>query len=173
MEQHKWTKAAVIAALIIVLNLFANYAISLIFPEPTMQYYTAGMQIAEIPNTKETCLDVGGQWTPLPEEQKQFQPGVKGYCDPDFTNRKVFEEATAVYGKKVFTSLVLWGLLSIALGLAVQHSLLRIAFVWGGVVSLLIASMRYWSTAGALLKLTILALALAGLIALAVKKFGK
>jgi hypothetical protein len=53
----------------------------------------------------------------------------------------------------------------------VMNEVLALAFSWGGVLSLFIASLRYWSDANNILKVIILAIALGSLIWTAVKKF--
>ena len=61
----------------------------------------------------------------------------------------------------------------LVLGGVISNEIISPAFSWGGVLSLIIASMRYWSDANDLFKVIILALALGILIWFAVKKFGK
>lgn len=171
MEQNKWVQRAVIVAIIIVLNLFFNYAVSLVFTEPVMDSYYSRPQVVQNFSTKESCIAVGGQWSEQAIVDTQNSK-ITGYCDPDFTARASFDEVKKAYDKKVFATLILLGVLCIALGVWQKNSILKMAAMWGGVVSLLIASMRYWSSAGALLKVVILAIALVGLVTLAIKKFG-
>jgi hypothetical protein len=170
MEQNIWVRRSVIVAIIIVLNLFFNYTVSLVFTEPVMDSYYSRPQVVQNFSTKESCIAVGGQWSEQVVVDTQSSK-MTGYCDPDFTARATFEAAKKVYDKKVFATLILLGALCIALGVWLKNSILKFASMWGGVVSLLIASMRYWSSAGAFLKVVVLAIALAGLVTLAVKKF--
>jgi uncharacterized membrane protein YhiD involved in acid resistance len=65
------------------------------------------------------------------------------------------------------------GALILIIGTVIKQEVLAIALSWGGVLSLIIASMRYWSNANNGLKVAILAVALASLMYLAVKKFTK
>ena len=170
MEQNIWVRRAISIGIIVVLNLFFNYTISLVFTEPQFTSYFSQPQVVQNFSTKESCLGVGGQWN----ESSIVDPTntkIQGSCDPDFTNRTAYDLARKNYDKKVFVTLILLGALCIAGGAWIQNSLLKIAFMWGGVVSLLIASMRYWSAAGAFVKVFVLAIALAGLIFLALKKF--
>jgi hypothetical protein len=171
MEHSIWVKRSVIVAIIIVLNLFFNYTISLVFTEPVMDAYFSHPQVVQNFSSKESCVAVGGQWSEQVVVDTQNSK-MTGYCDPDFTKRAAFDEAKKVYDKKVFATLILLGAFCIVLGVWLKNSILKVASMWGGVVSLLIASMRYWSSAGAFLKVVVLAIALVGLVTLAIKKFG-
>ena len=68
--------------------------------------------------------------------------------------------------------LVILGVIALISGAFIANEIITLGFSWGGVLSLLIASMRYWSLAGNLIKVLILGIALASLIWLAIKKFG-
>ena len=172
----KWS---LIIGIIIVLNLFFNYAITLVYKAPVLESFYNQNQVVENIDNKEDCLKIGGQWNeniqqpqsvksePIPSE------AVKGYCDPDFTNRNNYENANKTYEKNVFIILVALGVLSLLVGAFAKHEILSIAFSWGGVLSLIIASMRYWSRADNLLKVIILAVALFALVYVAIKKFSK
>ena len=96
-----------------------------------------------------------------------------GYCDPTYTKQMEFNTAQKSYNRNVFLILVVLGVISLVLGAVLANAILSMAFAWGGVLSLLIASMRYWSDADNLLKVIILAVALGALIYIAIKKFGK
>jgi hypothetical protein len=66
---------------------------------------------------------------------------------------------------------VILGIISIAVASFVSVAIIPAAFSWGGVLSLIIASIRYWGDADKLFKVIILALAFGALIWLAIKKF--
>lgn len=172
---HQLAKWSLIAGIIIVLNMFFNYAISLVYKEPQFDFYITQPQVITPIETKESCMSVGGQWNEnIYRDQtvtKEMMP--KGYCDPDYTKRMQYEEARKEYQRNVFLILVVLGIASLIGGVAARNELLAIAFSWGGVLSLIIASMRYWSAADTIIKVLILAVALAGLIYMALKKFGK
>lgn len=167
----KWS---LIVGIVIVLNMFFNYALSLVYKEP--QYPDTRPQIVEQIKTADDCIAVGGQWTEnlAPVEVKE-KDQTKGYCDPDYTARNQYEIDRKEYNRNVFMILVALGALVMGIGIALKEALevVAIAFSWGGVLSLLIASMRYWSVADNLVKVLILAAALGALIWVAVKKFGK
>jgi len=176
----KW---AVIIAIVIVLNLFFNYAISLVYKAPSFDQYMPTSQVVEPITNKEDCLKVGGQWTdpdtryqtsvPEPAQLTKPAPAAVGYCDPNYTKQMQFTAAQKTYDRTVFIMLVILGVISLVLGAVFANAILSLAFLWGGVLSLIIASMRYWSDADNLLKVIILAVALGALIWIAVKKLSK
>ncbi len=172
----KW---AVVVAIVIVLNLFFNYAISLVYKAPTWEEYMPTTQVVETITNKSDCLSVGGQWTDsdprlldsTPTNTKT--PVVTGYCDPNYTKQQNFNSAQKSYDRTVFIILVVLGVVSLVLGAILTNTVLQLSFSWGGVLSLVIASMRYWSDADNVLKVIILAVALGALIWIAVKKLAK
>ena len=203
----KW---ALIAGIIIVMNMFFSYSLSLLYPAPDYATFFPQKQEVVTYDTKESCLNIGGQWTPqvtqpvlmaptaqspqpaspsaqsaqAPQPTLQPTPAsstaivktttvAQGYCDPDFTTRKQYEAAQKTYERMAFFVLMILGVIVLIVGASIAHSVLSPALAWGGVLSLLIASTRYWSFAGDGLRVVLLACALGGLIYLAVKKFAE
>lgn len=176
----KLLKWALIIGIVVVLNLFLNYSISLFYKEPDYNTYFPQSQVVEPINNKEDCLKIGGQWN---EGNSLVLKGVvqaptttpvmnNSYCDPNFTKQQEFNQAQKVYQRNVFIMLVVFGILSLVLGAFIPNEIITLGLSWGGVLSLIIASMRYWSTADNVVKVIILAIALGALIWLAIKKFG-
>lgn len=172
-KQSKFVQASVVVAIVIVLNLFSNYAVSLFYNEPSYNDFVKQSQVVEDIKTKDKCISVGGQWSENAYPVDKGQTKVEGYCNANYTNELNYQEASASYEKKVFISLIVFGVLLLVLAGFVSIQILSISFAWGGVLSLIIASIRYWSLADRVSKVVILALALALLIWLAVKKFNK
>ena len=174
-KQSNFVKISIIIAIVIVMNMFFNYAVSLVYKEPVFDAYVKPTQVVETIKTKDQCISVGGQWSEnaYPSPDLKGKTEVQGYCNENYTKQLNYDAARKVYEKKVFITLIVLGILSLIAGGFVTISILSIAFAWGGVLSLIIASMRYWSQADNLAKVVILALALGILIWLAVKKFNK
>lgn len=164
----RFAKWSLVVGIVIVLNMFFNYAISLVYKAPE---YPQPPQVVGNIETQADCLAVGGQWNANVYNVPDTKTAPTGYCDPDYTNRKTYEDAHKAYNRNVFIVLVILGIISIIVGVVATQEVLSTAFSWGGVLSLLIASMRYWSDAGNGIKVAILAVALVGLIYVAVKKF--
>ena len=178
-KNNGFVKWAIILSIVIVLNMFFNYAISLAYKAPQYDDYIKPSQVVTPITTKDDCMKVGGQWTdPDTRYENTPAPGMKatpavGYCDPNYTNQNNFNEAQKTYNRNVFIILVILSIISLGLGSFFVNPILGPAFSWGGVLSLIIASMRYWSDANDLFRVIILGLALGILIWVAVKKFGK
>lgn len=170
-KKHKFVEISIIVAIIIVMNLFFNYAVSLIYQEPNFESFVKPTQVVNTIKTKDACVNAGGQWSENAYPDEKGMTKVQGYCDENFTNQKNYDNAVKVFEKKVFITLVALGVLSLVLAGFIAFQILSIAFAWGGVLSLIIASIRYWSEADNLAKVIILAIALGLLIWLAVKKF--
>lgn len=174
-KQSNFVKISIIIAIVVVMNMFFNYAVSLIYKEPVMNNYIKSAQVIEAITTKDKCIGVGGQWSEnvYPNPEMKGKTEVQGYCNENYTNQLNYDAARKVYEKKVFITLISLGVVSLIAGGFISISILSIAFAWSGVISLIIASMRYWSQADNLAKVVILAIALGILIWLAIKKFNK
>lgn len=176
--QSKVLKWSLIIGIVIVLNMFFNYALSLLYKSPKYEVFCPNnMQVVTVPDNQKACVDAGGQWTnnnnvaytqPVPVGIKQSQ----GYCDTQFTCRTNYDTAQKEYDRNVFITLVILGALCVFIANFFKGNLVvGMALSLAGVLSFIIASMRYWSSADDLIKVIILAIALAILIWVAVKKF--
>jgi hypothetical protein len=200
-RQSKVLKWSVIIGIIIVLNLFFNYAISLVYPAPDYNVFCPQSQIVNPPENQTGCLKAGGQWTvypasAVPTPATTITPvtptnsvanspaSVKsvpmipatsqptGYCDATYTCGNNYTTAMNLYDRNIFIALVSLGVISILVGLFWRTTdAVSVGLSFGGVVSLIIGSGRYWSEAGNILKVVILAVALVALIWVGVRKF--
>lgn len=176
----KWTLAF---AIVVVLNLFFNFAIKLVYKAPVYDNFCKIEQVHVPPETQDSCLAVGGQWNenyfkgdyrgdvaPVPG----YVPEPKGYCDEQFTCRKDFENSSKFYNRNVFVSLVVLGLISLFAGYYLgQSAPVSLGLSLGGVLSFIIGSMRYWSDMDDYLRVIILGMALVSLLWLGIKKFNQ
>jgi hypothetical protein len=171
---------SLIVGIVIVINLFFNYAISLVYETPRYEQFCEQEQVVVQPETQSSCVNQGGQWTEYPQRPTQALFDAQGnpirspdgYCDLQFTCRQEFETANESYQRTVFIALVVLGVIILLVGLFIANNVvLSTALAWGGVLSFVIASIRYWSTADNVVKVVILAIALALLIGVAVRKF--
>lgn len=167
----KWTLAV---ALVIVVNLFFYYVIAMIYPEPKFEAFCSNQVINYTDAI--TCVNAGGQWQNNALSPKQVTEAVKngeplGWCDPNFTCNKDYTHTMSIYNRNVFIVLIALSLAVLGLGIFLPIEVLALGFSWSGVVSLIIASGRYWSDADNWMRVIILAVALALIIWFAVKKF--
>lgn len=168
----KWS---VILGIMIVLNLFFNYALSLAYKSPEYNDFCPMEQVVTMPDNEKACTDKGGQWTDNGMYGKPTPVGIlepRGYCDLQFTCRQTFETVNKTYNRNVFVILVLLGAISVFLGNFLgANQVIASGLSLAGVLSFLIASIRYWSSANDLIRVVILAIALGLLFWIAMKKF--
>lgn len=173
----KWV---LIVSIVIVLNLFFNFAISSFYHAPKYDQFCKAEQINVQPISKDACVAAGGQWnesssveravSPTPTKVEKLQ--TNSYCDTTFTCRKNFETANNTYQRNVFVTLVILGILSLVVGFAMaSSSVVALGLSFGGVLSLIIASIRYWSAMNEYIRVVILGIALVVLLWIAAKKF--
>ncbi len=188
LKQTKKRRSAIlkwglILGIVIVTNLFFAYSIKVFYPEPKYNNFCEEKQVRIIPESKESCLEVGGQWTDdkyiqkgLPRSGEVFVPVIeterKGYCDPDYTCRQKYQDARELYERNVFVTLVILGaILIIGSFFVAGFEAVSLGLSLAGVLSLIIGTTRYWSAMDDYLRVIILALALAALIYTGIKKF--
>ena len=175
--QSKVLKWALVVGIVIVINMFFNYTLSLVYKNPKYETFCPNTsQVVEVINNQKQCIAVGGQWNPNYYNLGQPIPAEKtvsqGYCDQQFICRSNYEAAQKVYDRNVFITLVILGALCVAAGTFLKKNIvIGIALSLAGVLSFIIASMRYWTSADDLIKVIILAIALGILVWVAMKKF--
>lgn len=162
---------SIIAGIVIVLNLFFNYALSLAYKAPVYENFCPSSQVVTVPNNQSQCVAQGGQWT-----NNTYYGGPKpepaGYCDLQYACRQNFDTANKSYNRNVFIVLVILGALSVTVGnFFAANEVIASGLSLAGVLSFLIASVRYWSSANDVIRLAILAIALGLLFWVAIKKF--
>ena len=148
-KKPNFLKWALIIGIVVVLNLFFNYSISLFYKAPDYNAFCSPMPIATTPQDESA---ISAQET---------------LCENNF------QTAQNTYSRNTFITLFVLGVISLILGVFIANEIVSLALSWGGVLSLVVASMRYWSDADNWVKVLILGVALAALIWVAFKKFGK
>ncbi len=177
--QSRIGKWSVIIGIVIVLNLFFNYALSLVYKQPLYGDYCPMIQVVNMPQTEGECVYEGGQWTNDPSYANMYAPnpvpaGISktGYCNLDYTCSDNFNKTTETYNRNVFIILVVLGAISVALGnFFAGNAVISSGLSMAGVLSFIIASTRYWSSANDAIRVVILAIALGLLFWIAYKKF--
>lgn len=173
----KW---ALSIGIIIVLNLFFSVAIETVYPQPQYDTFCTQTQVTPIYEDENSCVAAGGQWNPGVEPKRNPDGSIpveqftaaQGYCNVYFTCNQEYQDAQELYARNVFVILIVLGALSIAAGFMLRISpAVSAGLSYGGVLSFVIAAIRYWGEAGDLVRLAIVAAALVALIAIGVKKF--
>ncbi|OHA92131.1 MAG: hypothetical protein A3J09_01385 [Candidatus Zambryskibacteria bacterium RIFCSPLOWO2_02_FULL_51_21] len=166
---------SVILGIMIVLNLFFNYALSLAYKSPQYENFCKSEQVVNIPETQSTCVAQGGQWTTNPGYGKPVPAGFtepRGYCDLQYSCRQEFDAANKSYNRNVFIVLVVLGAFSVAAGnFFAGNTVITGGLSLAGLLSFLVASVRYWGSADNWARVVILAIALSILFWIAMKKF--
>lgn len=178
METNKPTSSKILSwtlslAIVIVVNLFFYYIIATIYPSPKFETFCSEQPVMHADPV--SCVDAGGQWTNTQMAPTEITAAVKngqalGYCDANFTCNKHFQDTESIYNRNVFIILIVLSLVVLTLGVFLPIEILSLGFSWAGVISLIIASGRYWSDADNWMRVIILAVALALLVWLAMKK---
>lgn len=175
-KRSSFIKWALVLGIAIVINLFLTYAVRVIHHEPVYTDFCPERQVNEAIESKEACLKMGGQWnenmdlkvTPQPEMGRQ----LAGYCNQDFTCGNEFNTAFSQYNRNVFVVFIIAGILLLAGSVFLTGAeTVSLALSFGGVLALIIGSMRYWSDMNEIVRVIILGVALAVLIWVAWKKF--
>ena len=149
--ENRVSRWSVMLGIVIVLNLFFNYALSLVYKSPQYNDFCSPQPYIAQPIDQKTA-DI--------ENQKYV------------TCQKNWDEVRNIYNRNVFVVLVVLGALSVAAGnFFVGNIVITNGLALGGVFSFIIASIRYWSAANDLIRVIILAIALGILFWVAMKKF--
>lgn len=172
-KKSSFVKWALIFGIAIVINLFVTYVVQVLHPAPDYLTFCPEQQVNKAIESEEACLSIGGQWN---ENSGKPVPGTvpqpAGYCDAAYTCNKQFMESMSVYNRNVFVVFIVTGIVlligSVFLSGAEAVSL---GLSFGGVLALIIGSVRYWSDMNDVLRVVLLGIALAGLLYVAWKKF--
>ncbi len=176
--QSKILKWSLIVGIVIVLNLFLNYSLSLIYKQPDYNAFCPSSQVNDVIENQQMCIDKGGQWNAYPQDKyiptasEPLSIRPVGYCDTQYTCRNNYEAANKTYQRNVFVTLVILGAIMVLIGNFMGgNEVIATGLSFGGVLSFVIASMRYWGAADDYIRVGILAIALAILFWVAYKKF--
>lgn len=172
---------ALAAGIVIVFNAFVNMGVKTFYPRPEWNDPEfCGAVEGQTYETQEACEAVGGKW--YESGEAAIKPSVRpppayyseeprSWCDAYFTCQKTFETARELYDRNVFIILVAAGLVALGAGWAISGSpAVSAGFVFGGVVSFIIGTARYWSAMDDYLRFIILGVALAILVWLGYRK---
>lgn len=181
-NMSKIKSATLALAIVIVLNLFFNYGVYTFYKPAVWDDFCPVELSQKSYNAKEKCEAVGGRWFENNEPKIYYERSIpipvepgseagKGWCDATAQCREAYDKIRDIYNRNVFVVLVVLGLVSWALGfVAINASAVANGFLGGGLLSLVIGTMRYWSNMDDYLRFIILGIALAILIWLGYKK---
>ncbi len=183
---RKWILALAIA---IVLNLFINYGISVFYKapqyddfckdaarpypykvyaaEPQLQQQQKDCQVVEISEElQNSCSEQKGY---VAFKYNTTGCPTQAYCE---TCQARFDDVNNKRNSNVFVILVVFGVIAIMAGIVVKAEAVTNGFLFGGVLSLIIAAIRNWGQLQDTVKFVILGFVLALLIWIGYKKSG-
>lgn len=178
---HIIKSLALAVGILIVLNMFFNIGIRTFYPPIEFETFCPE-ELQHKYADKEECEGVGGKWITQGYEKEYMTRAVaipmseefQEYCNPFHTCSAVFETAEDFYERNVFVVLVIAGFIALGIGLQMSAvAAISSGFVWGGVLSLLIGTIRYWSGMQDYLRFIILGVVLVILIFLGYRKLKK
>ena len=181
MNRYTTQKIALTLSIFIVLNLLFNYAIFAFYPSPDEDEF-CGKETRQYYDNKDSCEAIGGEWVayeqgPYPRPIKAINEfgeefiGPTEYCDAEKSCREQYDEAMSFYNRNVFIALVSFGMLSFIAGFfLIAVPAISSGLLFGGLFSIFIGNIRYWSDMSEYLRVVVLIIVLAGLIWLGYRK---
>ena len=175
---HTIKAIALAASIVIVLNLFINMGVKTFYPGPEFEDFCSEVE-GKVFNNQTSCEAVGGNWVLVGESidgrfERPVPFGVedrKPYCDPYKSCRADHQDARSLYDRNVFIILIIAGLVSLGVGYGISAAAaVSSGLVFGGVLSFIIGTMRYWSNMDDYLRFIVLGLALVVLIWIGYRK---
>lgn len=166
---NKWKKLALSLAIILVINVFFNVGLQTFYPEPVYDDYCPVVAVDKanaVYSTAGACNEAGGSWVQPSGE------GVTGYCDFYGDCYKAYDAAMQPYSRNAFVVLTILGVAILLGGLLVGTLPMAVAngLLYGGVLSILIGTMRYWGYMDDYLRFIVSGIALALLILVGIKR---
>lgn len=169
MKFQTLQQIAITLSIVIVLNIFFNYGISVFISEPEFDDFCTKGYIEY--QTKEDCEVNDGIWVPSPKMEENIP---SGYCNANERCNAMYKTVRGEYNMSTFTILLVLGLLSLIVGFYwVKVSAVSLGLVYGGILSILISAMRSWSDIGEIQRFFLIGLVLAVIIFIGYKKTDK
>lgn len=162
----KWKKLALSLAIVLVINVFFNVGLETFYPAPDYNNYCKSEEMNKIYDTAETCEAADGIWN-----QGTAKDAV-GYCDLWSHCSEAYNTAMEPYNRNAFVTLTILGVVTLLIGLLMGGLPMAVAngFLYGGVISILIGTMRYWTLMDDYLRFIVSGVALFLLILVGIKR---
>ena len=169
----KWILAFII---VIVISLVFHYAIASLYKTPDTSTFCPVQPAIYTDAT--TCVNNGGQWTNFELTPDQITTNIQtgqplGTCNPNYTCMNNFNHAVSTHNKNAFIILIVLSLVVLVAGFFIPFQAISWGFMWGGALSLVVATFEYWGDASSASKLVILIIVLIFLVWIGTGRFGK
>ena len=157
-------KNIVLGIAVIILTIFvAVYGIGIFYPIVEYENYCGEFKTAEIIETQERCMKIGGQWTADENIRCVTTPCIQGYCDRDYTCRQNYETVQKSRVRSIFYISIPLGVLLIFIGGYLFYlEAVGAGLMGGGVGTIIYGAGGYWQYGDNLFRFII---SLLGLIA--------
>lgn len=166
----KVVKWAFVVGIMLLANLFVAYLTQALYPAPKWEDFCPASLHSKMITSSEQCGEIGGEWYADSMTANEYG----GYCNSTAKCQKKFEAAHSVYSRDVFVVFVVFGTLLLAGSAFLSWGpVLALSASFAGVLALIIGSLWHWSDMQEWLRVAVLGVALAGVVYLAWKKFGR
>ena len=165
-DLNKYKKLALSLAMVVVLNVFFNVGLETFYPAPDYNDYCPSAPMEKLYENQNACTEAGGIW------QQPQAVGALGYCDLFTKCNEEWTAANEPYNRNAFITLTGLGVATLMLGLLVGSLPMAVAngLLYGGVISILIGTIRYWTLMDDYLRFIVSGVALLLLVLVGVKK---
>lgn len=158
-------KVGLALALVIVINVFFNVGLDTFYPTPDYDSTCGITESKEVwtIGDQETCLNNGGTWN----VEKDM-----AYCEDKYEDCWAeYETTRAPYDRNSFIVLTVLGAATLLVGLFVGMPMaVSNGLLYGGILSVLIGTMRYWPTMDDYFRFVVSGVVLVVLILVGIKK---
>lgn len=153
-------KIALAMGIVVLLNVFFNVGVDTFMQPPEYEDFCQDRTLL----TQEACLEAEGEWVEDPVDES-----YGGWCENHCWER--YEEALEPYNRNAFIVLVGLGVLVLAAAMFVaMPAAVMNGLLYGGILSVVIGTMRYWENMDDYLRFIVSGLGLLILIAIGYKK---
>ena len=102
--------------IVIVFALALGYGIQAFYPSPEYEDFCGDVRPVEVIQDAQACEDAEGEWVPYAGPLKD---GAEGYCNPDYTCSKNYDDARDKYSWVVFVICLIVGVIALIIGYSV------------------------------------------------------
>jgi hypothetical protein len=179
---------ALIMGIVILINIFAHYSMSLFYSEPDWQDYCGQDNRYGYNDTygsQQECEDSGGRWiegktgrpAPAPVLEERASEAVEseevvGWCDAFYECDQAYRDASEAHARYAFIIMLSASLVLTLIGFLVPltSNIVSTSLSIGGVILILTSIGRYWRSADDYLQFFVLSAVLACFIWLAFRR---
>jgi hypothetical protein len=166
----RFVKFAILAGIVVTMNIFAFVAMNTIFPEPLFEDYCK--TTLKPLDTELSCVTEGGVWQSTAPQPEAVGVKESGYCDTYSACQPAYDAARSAHDMLMYVILVVSAVVALVVGiLPLGNSIVSAGISYGGVLLLIASSIRYFDVAGKYGQLAIAGFAFLALLYIGVRKF--